>query len=276
MTSAKRIEKQEGFSLPELMISLAIITFVIIAISEITMRTIDAVVMGTSQSIAQGSVEQVMNNIADDLRSAGAQAGNAHIRTGSNGSSIIFTRHGQNLDPFAGVDDTNFDEACYMFVPPVGTDPYLESYEPGYIMGGVGPGGGAGCANMYRLTDSYSDVRSFVIQYCRPFGDDGTFACTTNEIDNSGLNEPVNYNSTAACVWMVKISTVYSRIYKKKGENINPDYYEKAVHSYQTAVQPRNIFSRSLFLDSNKDGVVDCCQAEFAYDVSWCPPSQSN
>ncbi len=275
-----------GLSLAELLIVMVIMMMVIFATIEITFQTVSLMISGTSQNLAQGSVEQVVNTMAEDVRGAGSKMGLEHIRNGSNGTTITFTRIGQNLDAFSGSDDTEYDEACYQFVGPTGGDPYQDSYRTGFIRGGVGSGANStgpnsNCStNYHRLNDMYSDVRNLTIQYCRPSGTNGAYNCSSSSIDNAGNTaSPPNYRNTAACVWMVKISVQYSRKLPANGPAINPSYYNDVINTYQTAVSPRNIFMRSLGLNIKNDSTdptgdrVDCCQAKYGYDAPWCPPA---
>jgi prepilin-type N-terminal cleavage/methylation domain-containing protein len=282
------LSNQRGFSLPELLVVMALMAVVAVAIAEVTMRTVSAMLMATSQNMAQSSVEQIVTKIAEDVRSAGRTDKKA-IRSGSNGTSLIFTRFGQNLDAFApGNSDMNFDEACYQFIQPNGTDPFSTAYRSGYISGGVGSGGQSpACPNMYRLTDQFSDVRDLKFQYCRPTGSAGSYNCSTVAIANEpGLDD---YNdgtpaggdlvNTAACVWMVKISVKYSRKYNKNGPQINPTYYQNAVSTYETSVTPRNIEKMANFMNNKENGdsdIQDCCDPFFAYSADWCKPPASN
>jgi type II secretory pathway pseudopilin PulG len=263
-----------GFSLIEILIAIIITLLVTACVQDLMVRTIDVVNLGTAQNVAQANAEQVLNKMAEDIRHAGL------IRNGSNGSSIVFTRYGTNLDAFGGdtPDDMNYDDACYRFIPPSGFDAFAPSYRPGYIAGGVGPGDGTGCASFYPLTDPATDVRSFQIEYCRPNGGNGEYDCSTNTIENSGVyTDPAIYDDSYFCVWLVKLSVTYSRRLKKTGPNVDPNYYDKVVYSYQTAVSPRNIFFSALLKDADKDDLVDCCDVDFnsSRSAAWCPPPQS-
>ena len=85
--------------------------------------------------------------------------------------------------------------------------------------------------------------------------------------------------STAACVWMIKISVKYSRKYPVNGTTIDPAYYQNAVYTYQTAVSPRNITTMAAFMNDKSHGdfeVQDCCDPFFANAADWCKPPQTN
>ncbi len=282
MKNLKRISgNQEGFTLTELLVVMAIMAFVAIAIAEITLKTVTSMLMATSMNVAQGSVEQIISKMADDIRTAGAND-LKHIDSGSDGTHIVFTRFGSNMDSFSGSDDTNFDKACYGFVDHTGgDDPFSTSYKEGYLEGGTGSGGNAvpACPNMYRLTDQLSDVREFKIQYCSPSGGGasyGAFNCTTTAIDNSGIDASVpDYVGSAACVFMVKLSVTYSRKYTKNGNAIDPNFYEDAVYTYQTAVSPRNIITNAAHLNINNNNIQDCCEAPYGTDATCKPASGS-
>lgn len=261
-----------GFSLAELLIAAVIMIIVIFAVQEIIIRTVDVVARGGAQNVAQASVETVVNKIAEDLRGAGK------IRDGSSGTSVVFTRYGINLDAFApGNFDMADDETCYRFIAPVGSNPFNPGYRPGYIEGGVGSGTPPNTCwssgNYYPLTDPMSDIREFQIEYCRPTGAGGNYACWSGPINNSlATGDSPLYDAAYNCVWLIKISVKYSRRFEKAAPN-SP----KAVYTYQTALSPRNIFFGALMTDKDKDDIADCCDADYnaANSATWCPPPQT-
>lgn len=258
-----------GFSLAELLIAAIIMIIVIFAVQEIIIRTVDVVARGTSQNVAQASVETVVNKMAEDLRGAG------RINNGSNGTSVVFTRYGINLDAFApGNTDMADDVVCYQFVAPVGLNPFAPGYVPGYIQRGGDDGSDpVVCSSFYTLTDPMSDVRSFQIEYCRPTGAGGNYACWSGPIDNSlATGDDPLYDVAYNCAWLIKISVTYSRRFEKAAPNS-----KKAVYAYQTALSPRNIFFGALMTDMDHDDTVDCCDADYnaALSATWCPPPQT-
>jgi prepilin-type N-terminal cleavage/methylation domain-containing protein len=269
------MKNQKGFTLTELLVVMAIMTFIALAIVEVMIKTASAMIMQTSVNIAQSSVEQVISRMAEDIRQAGSND-LEHIKTGSNPTKIIFTRFGQNLDAYVGEKkDMNYDIACYDFIAPSGTDPFNDGYRGGYIEGGSGSGDTSSCANIYPLTDTYSDVRDMVISYYHPSGSNGELT-GFDQIDNTSIPDE-DYRGTAACVFMVKIWVKYSRKYNKTGNAMNSTYYENSAKEYSTAVAPRNIITMSAGIDNDKDYIQDCCDSNAGgYDADWCKPAHSN
>lgn len=273
-----RLKSNGGFTLTELLVVMAIMTFIALAIAEIMIKTASAMIMQTSINVAQSSVEQVISRMAEDIRQAGSND-LKHIKDGSNSTKITFIRFGQNLDSFVpGSSDLNFDVGCYNFIAPSGTDPFNTSYRVGYIEGGSDSGGSASsCPNMYPLTDVYSDVREMEITYYHPTGSNGELEAYGDPIDNSEItDDPPNYIGSAACVYMVKVWVKYSRKYDRTGNSMNSTYYENSTYEYSTAVSPRNVITMSTGLDEDKDYVQDCCDSDFGYTADWCKPAHSN
>jgi len=265
------------------MVVCAIMVFFTWAVSNVVFLTVTKMTMGTRQQIAQDSASYAINQIADQLVGAGADDFE-HIISGSGSTQILFRRYKENYDGYnPSSDDMNDDILCYGFVPPSGGDPYDNSYQPGYIRGGRSSGEEKKCTNWHRITDVYTDIRSFKILYCRPDdGDLGTFDCSTASIDNSDLNDyldgnPARLDDTAACVWMVKLYVEYSRVYNKKSEQMDSAYYENSKSNYFTAVNLRNAYIMAKSMNKNKNKWIDCCESEYGMkNARWCPEPQSS
>ncbi len=277
INNKRYVRSQAGYSLVELMVVLWLIVIITIAISHLLTNTAKIVTDVSRENFAQSRVEQIVSQIADDFRSAGSDDFR-HISDGSTSIYFHFVRYMQNMDAYApGNADTAYDLACYRFVPPSdANNPFAANYVPGYIETGTTPGAGTSCDSltqgMYKLTDNYTDIRKFEVQFCQPGASAGTFDCF-NSIDNATIDDtPPIYSHTAMCVWIVKINVEYARITPKTGNSMAPDRYEKLTSRYSTAVKLRNPYSMSLFIDEDKDGIVDCCDATYGMaGGTWCP-----
>ncbi len=269
---------QRGMTLAELLVVMVILVIVTVVTAEITMKTVSVMVMGQSQATAQNNVERAIDDMANDIIKAGAHDGQ-HIHNGSGSSQISITKFGENLDAFvSGNTDMEFDSVCYKFTAPQGANPNSEDYVTGYIEKGALSGLKSGnCleGNMYRITDTTSDIRDLTITYCRPregAADPGDYDCTSNQTINSanGLVEG------SQCVWLVKIAVKYARRLPSQESTTSSTY--DVEYSYQTGVAPRNIYTSALMKDSDRDTIVDCCDADIRGDsgVPWCPPVRSN
>ncbi len=272
--------RQRGMTLAELLVVMVILVIVTAVTAEITMRTVSVMVMGQGQATAQNNVERAIDDMANDIIKAGAHDGQ-HIHNFSNSSQISITKFGENLDAFTpgGSDDLEFDSVCYKFTAPQGANPNSEDYVTGYIEKGALSGQSTGnclsSSSLYRITDTSSDIRELKITYCRPREgsvDPGDYDCTSDQTINSnnGLVEG------SQCVWLVKIAVKYAR--RLPAQESTTDSTYDVEYSYQTGVAPRNIYTSALMKDSDRDTIVDCCDADIRGDsgVPWCPPVRSN
>lgn len=284
------ITNEKGFTLTEVLITGLITVVMTLAVAEITIATVKAMMLGGRQVYSQASAEFALNQIASDLRNAGSND-LEHILTGSGKTSVMIRMFNRDLDEFDPSETGNTDDImCYRFRAPNGSNQFDPNYIPGNLVGGSMSGSDSetSCLNWFPLTDQYTDVRSFAIEYCRPAAgssptDYGSYDCTTANINNGNLlsylqdTPNVDLSSSAACVWMVKLSVTYSRMHLKYGATINSEVYNNYVNTYQTAVMLRNPYIMSILKDNDNDGRVDCCDPDYGMDdTAWCPDAQSS
>ena len=262
----KKIHNQSGMTLVELMFTIAIMGVVFSAVAGIMTRTARVIINQSRENMAETSGKLILMRIAEDVRMAydtNVSGGAGAFWDASDQHNIFITKR-ENKDQYSVPNNgDNFDDvSCYQFIPPTGVygDP---GYIPGYILAGSDSGDSL-CVNsdMSIISDSNIDILDLSVDYCRPSnGLPGTYSCATN------VSEPGTMATSSACVWLVKLHITTRRLPTLKYAESTP------LASYTTAVKPRNLYLSALATDSDKNDVVDCCDAvHVGTDVTWCPP----
>lgn len=269
----RKITNQSGMTLLELLIAMVIMLILSAAISDVMIRTTRLVLEQSHQEMSETNGKVLLTRIAEDVRMAydtNISGGAGAFWDASSATSIFITKR-ENKDQYAvpSNGDNLWDVACYQWQAPLGV--YGETtgsdiYVPGRILAGTDNGDSLCAASeMSILSDSNIDVLDFRVDYCRPAnGVPGTYSCTNN------VSEPGTMTTSSQCVWMVKLNVTTQRLPTLNYAEHRPDY---PLAQYTTAVKPRNLYLMGLATDSDKNVVVDCCDANFVgTDVTWCPP----